>query len=298
MFKSKIDKLEVFLKDSIGDWIAKTCGAIIILLTICIIWFIGSKGLSFYSKYGHNLIEIILEREWNPEAVPGKFGALSFILGSTIVSFGAVLISTPISIGTAVFMRFISPRIGKKIMQPALELFVGIPSVVYGWIGITAIVPIIKVMFGGIGFSLLAGIIVLSIMILPTITSLAYDALSGIPRGFIEGSYALGATRCETIFKIIIPASKNGILTGVILGLARAFGEALAVTMVIGNTVRLPFNLLKPMSTLTGIITMDMANTFYGTEWNDALWGLALLLLVNSCVFILVIKVIGRRGED
>ena len=118
-----------------------------------------------------------------------------------------------------------------------------------------------KTLFGGLGFSLLAGIIVLSIMILPTIASISADAIKIVPKDFVEASYGLGATRWQTISKVIIPASKNGILTGIVLGLARAFGEALAVQMVIGNAIRLPKGLLNPTSTLTGALTLDMANT-------------------------------------
>ena len=178
-----------------------------------------------------------------------------------------------------------------------MELFVGIPSVVYGWIGISVLVPILKNLYGGIGFSLLAGIIVLSIMILPTVASISSDALKSVPREYLEASYGLGATRWQTIKKVIVPASSSGILTGIVLGLARAFGEALAVQMVIGNTLKMPFNILKPTTTLTSILTMDMANTIEGTPYNDALWSLAFLLLIISFIFILIVRMIGKRGE-
>lgn len=178
-----------------------------------------------------------------------------------------------------------------------MELFVGIPSVVYGWIGITVLIPMLKSSFGGVGFSLIAGILVLSIMILPTITSISSDAIKAIPIEYIEGSYGLGATRWQTIVKVIIPACKSGILTGVVLGLARAFGEALAVQMVIGNSIKIPSGLLDTTTTITSILTMDMANTIFGTQSNNALWSLSLLLLVISFIFILVIRAIGRRGK-
>ena len=143
----------------------------------------------------------------------------------------------------------------------------------------SVLLPFIKKGFGGIGFSLIAGILVLSIMILPTIASISSDAVKIVPQSYLEASYGLGATRWQTISKVIVPAAKNGILTGVVLGLARAFGEALAVQMVIGNSIKFAKNLLSPTTTLTGIITMDMGNTVSGTAWNDALWSLALLLL-------------------
>lgn len=273
------------------------CGYLIVILTLSIIGFVASKGLSTFLKDGYSLKEFLFTTPWKPDSETPKFGALIFILGSTLVSIGAIIISAPISIALAIFMNLISPKIGNKVLQPAMELFVGIPSVVYGWIGITVLIPILKKSFGGIGFSLLAGILVLSIMILPTITSISSDAIKTIPREYIQGSYGLGATRWQTIVKVIIPACKSGILTGIVLGLARAFGEALAVQMVIGNSIKIPNGLLDTTATLTSIITMDMANTIFGTTWNNALWSLSLLLLVISFMFILIIRAIGKRGE-
>jgi phosphate transport system permease protein len=180
---------------------------------------------------------------------------------------------------------------------PAIELFVGIPSVVYGWIGLSVLVPFIRKGVGGLGFSVLAGGIVLTIMIFPTIASIAADTLRVLPIEYREASYALGATRWQTIRKALLPAAMPGILTGVILGLARAFGEALAVQMVIGNSIRFPGGILDSTTTLTSIITMDMGNTIQGSVWNNALWSMALLLLLISFVFILLIRKISSRGS-
>lgn len=282
----------------IGRGFALFCGLLIVALTISIIIFVASKGLSTFTKHGYSLTNFLFSSEWSPESDIPKLGALIFITGSTFVSIGAVIISAPIGIALSVFMNYISPRVGEKVLQPALELFVGIPSVVYGWIGFSVLLPFIKNNFGGIGFSLIAGILVLSIMILPTIASISSDAVKTIPKSYLEASYGLGATRWQTISKVIVPAAKNGILTGVVLGLARAFGEALAVQMVIGNSVKFAKNLLSPTATLTSILTMDMGNTVGGTAWNDALWSLAFLLLIISFVFILVIRAIGKRGES
>ncbi|WML35159.1 phosphate ABC transporter permease subunit PstC [Clostridium sp. OS1-26] len=282
----------------IGRGFALFCGLLIVALTISIIIFVASKGLNTFTKHGYSLTNFLLGSEWNPEGDTPKLGALIFITGSAFVSIGAVIISAPIGIALAVFMNYISPRVGEKVLQPALELFVGIPSVVYGWIGFSVLLPFIKKGFGGIGFSLIAGILVLSIMILPTIASISSDAVKTIPKSYLEASYGLGATRWQTISKVIVPAAKNGILTGVVLGLARAFGEALAVQMVIGNSIKFAKNLLSPTATLTSILTMDMGNTVGGTAWNDALWSLAFLLLIISFVFILVIRAIGKRGES
>lgn len=285
----------------LGRGYAVFCGMLIVVLTLVIIFFLASKGLNTFIKDGYPLQKFLFSTTWKPDGSETgggpQFGSLIFIVGSTFISLGAVILSAPISVALAIFMNLISPKFGTKLLQPAMELFVGIPSVVYGWVGITLLVPFIKRGFGGLGFSVLAGILVLSIMILPTITSISSDAIRTIPREYLEASYGLGATRWQTISRVIVPAGRSGILTGVVLGLARAFGEALAVQMVIGNSINLPGGLLSSTSTLTSILTMDMANTVNGTIWNDALWSLALLLLVISFIFILIIRAIGR-GES
>ncbi|OAA94329.1 phosphate transport system permease protein PstC [Clostridium coskatii] len=281
----------------IGRGFATLCGLIIIVLTLSIIVFIFSKGINTFVKWRYPITEFLFTSNWVPDSSNPKLGASIFFAGSILVSVGAVIISAPIGIALAVFMHYISPKVGSKILQPSLELFVGIPSVVYGWVGFSVLLPFLKRGFGGIGFSLIAGILVLSIMILPTIASISADAVKTIPKSYMEASYGLGATRWQTIRRVIIPSAKSGILTGVVLGLARAFGEALAVQMVIGNTVKFPKNLLSPTSTLTSVLTMDMGNTVSGTAWNDALWSLALFLLIISFIFIIIIRAIEKRSE-
>lgn len=275
-------------------------GVFLIILTLCLVFFITSRGLSTFLKNHHSPLEFLFSSTWIPDRDPQEggaaVGALIFIVGSVAISGIALLLSTPFSVASAIFMSEISPKLGKKLLQPAIEIFVGIPSVVYGWVGLSLLVPFIRRIFGGLGFSLLAGGLVLSIMIFPTIASISVDALRALPPDFKEASYALGATRWQTIRKVLVPAAMPGILTGVVLGLARAFGEALAVQMVIGNTIRLPGSLLDSTVNLTSIITMDMGNTVMGTEWNNALWSMAFLLLLISFACIIVIHKIGAKG--
>lgn len=275
------------------------CASFIILTTLSIIIFIASKGLSTFIKDGVSIRNFLFTTVWRPDAPKSEggplIGALPFIAGSVAVSLLALIIITPFSIGVAIFMSEISPAWGRKILQPVIEVFVGIPSVVYGWIGLSVLVPFIRNYIGGLGFSLLAGSIVLAIMIFPTIASVSTDSLQTLSKDIREASLALGATRWQTIRMVLLPAALPGILTGVILGLARAFGEALAVQMVIGNAVRMPDSLLKPMHTMTSIITMEMSNTVMGTVWNDALWSIALLLMLISFMFIMLIRFIESR---
>ena len=302
MKKPYTKKINYRKKELPGKIYATTCGALIIILTISIVFFIASKGIATFTVNHRSIFEFLFSSNWAPENAlengGPKIGALIFIVGSLLVSLFAVVVSTPLSVSAAIFMTEISPGLGEKFLRPAIELFVGIPSVVYGWVGLSVLVPFIRKGVGGLGFSILAGGIVLTIMIFPTIASIAADSIKVLPREFKEASYALGATRWQTIRKVLLPAALPGILTGVVLGLARAFGEALAVQMVIGNSIRFPEGLLDSSITLTSIITMDMGNTIMGSEWNNALWSMALLLLLISFGFILLIRRISAVRSD
>ncbi|PET55537.1 phosphate ABC transporter permease subunit PstC [Bacillus sp. AFS001701] len=292
----KTRKKNYFANEYLGRTLVTFCGILMVLTTILIIIFIVSKGIQSFIQSNISLFEMLFSPDWSPnDAQNPRFGALKFITGSIVVSIGAVIIAAPIAIALAIFMNYISPIFGDKILKPVLEILVGIPSVVYGFLGVTILVPIIRNHIGGVGFSLIAGIIVLSIMILPTIASIASDAIRAVPKDYLEASYGLGSTRWQAISKAIVPAAITNVLTGVVLGLARAFGEALAVQMVIGNTLQFPKSIFDPTVTLTGILTMDMANTMNGTPWNNALWSLAMILLLISFFFILIIRLIGKR---
>jgi phosphate transport system permease protein len=226
-----------------------------------------------------------------------KTGALPMIVGSFGVTFLSALIATPFAIGAALFMTEIAPKRGGKILQPVIDLLVGIPSVVYGFVGLTVVVPAIRHIFGGTGFGILAGMFVLFVMILPTVTSMTIEAIKAVPRRYREASLALGATRWQTIYKVVLRAATPGIMTGIVFGMARAFGEALAVQMVIGNAALMPHNLISPASTLTSVLTSGIGNTVMGSLENNALWSLALLLLLMSLAFNLIVRWIGKRGE-
>ncbi|RAL27111.1 phosphate ABC transporter permease subunit PstC [Thermoflavimicrobium daqui] len=268
---------------------------VLLLILFSLLIFITSKGAAPFISGEVSFAEFF-STKWNPGE--NSYGALSFILGSLIVSVCAAIVSAPLGIGAAIFMTEIAPKWGRKILQPATEILVGIPSVVYGFVGLTVVVPFIREQFGGLGFGLLAGVIVLSIMILPTIVSISVDTLQSIPRHLREGSYALGATRWQTISRLLLRTSLPGLMTGVVLGMARAFGEALAVQMVIGNSPNLPFNLLTPISTLTSIITLNMGNTVQGSTYNSILWSMALILLLMTLLFVVLIRWITKRREQ
>lgn len=286
-------------KEYLGRTIVTIFGAFIILLTLAISCFLVYKGTATFTVHKHSLAEFLFSSTWKPNEMNGHgmVGAAVFIVGSILISLLALIIATPFSIAASIFMTEISPKLGKKFLQPAIELFVGIPSVVYGWVGLTVLVPLIAHAFHLIyGFGVLAGAIVLSVMIFPTITSVSSDAIRNVNQNYKGASYALGSTRWQLIHKVILPAAVPGILTGVVLGLARAFGEALAVAMVIGKAQVFPTSIFAPTDNLTAEIASSMGNTVTGSEYNDALWTMALLLLIISFVFIVLIRIIGGRG--
>lgn len=293
--KSKRSRMEQF-----GKAISFLCIALIVIVVLSIFYFVASKGLATFFVNKVNVFDFLLGSKWNPSAVGSNgqhlVGALPMILGSFIVTFLSAILATPFAIGAAVFMVEISPKQGQKILQPVIELLVGIPSVVYGFIGLSVIVPAIRSVFGGTGFGILAGTFVLFVMILPTVTTMTVDALQAVPRYYREASLALGATRWQTIYKVVLRAAVPGILTAVVFGMARAFGEALAIQMVIGNAALIPSSLTTPASTLTSILTMGIGNTIMGTLENNVLWSLALILLLMSLLFNIVIRLIGKKG--
>ena len=288
--------------------------ASMIFIVALLLAFIAWQGIQLFVKDGVSLGEIFSSR-WDPLADGGpQFGLLPFITGTIFVTAGALLISTPLSVGLALFLSEVAPNWAKAIVQPALEIFVGIPSVVWGWLGITVLVPFLADTFNGqiaislpivgqvfsmpgflTGFSWLAGSLVLSVMVLPTITSVSYDAFQAVPQELRTGSLALGTTRWQTIRHILIPSALGGVLTAVVLGMTRAAGEALAVQMVIGNSPTLPGAITQPVTTLTSQITLDMGNTVFGEPWQDALWTMSLILLVISITSVVLVRVINKR---
>jgi phosphate transport system permease protein len=300
--REKALRMYKFRKEYLGRGVVTACGLFIIILTVAIGVFLIIRGTGTFTKFHHSVAEFLFSSNWSPvdsaTGSGGGVGAAVYIVGSLLTCGLALLFAAPCAIGAAVFMTEIAPKWGEKLFQPAIEIFVGIPSVVYGWIGLTVLVPSIRDVFHARmgGYSVLAAGIVLAVMIFPTITTVAADAIRSVPDYYRKGAYGLGSTRWQVIYRIVLPASKTGILTGVILGLARAFGEALAVAMVIGKTRAFPTSILSPTNNLTAAIAADMGNSANGGEANMALWSMALLLFLISMFFIALIHFIENRS--
>lgn len=283
------------------EWVGKVyafvCILFLVITIFSMVYFVASKGLSTFFVNGVKVGDLLTGLKWSPEADIPLFGALPFIFGSFSTSILAAIIAAPLGFCAAVFMVEISPKFGRKYMQPVIELLAGIPSVVYGFVGLSVIVPFFRDTFPGQGIGIAAGAIVLAVMILPTITTIATDALASLPSGLKEGSYALGSTRFQTIARIVLPTTLPAQMTGIVLGIARAFGEALAVQMVIGNAPHIPHSLFESTSTLTSAITLSMGNTATGSVHNNALWSLALILMMMTFVFVFIIRALERRSK-
>ncbi|BAP86212.1 phosphate ABC transporter permease protein [Paucilactobacillus hokkaidonensis JCM 18461] len=283
-----------------GKLISLLCLSGICLIVVAIFSFIAYRGLATFTSDHVSLGKFLTGTQWNPEVVKDGHplvGALPMIVGSFLITILATALAIPFAIGTALMMTDITPKTGTRILQPVLELLVGIPSVVYGFVGLTVVVPAIRTVFGGSGFGILAGTFVLFVMVLPTITSMTVDSLGSVPKSYRSASLALGATRWQTIYKVVLRSATPGILTAIVFGMARAFGEALAVQMVVGNATLLPTSLVAPAATLTSVLTTGIGNTVLGTVQNDALWSLALILLLMSLAFNLAIHLIAKRGS-
>ncbi|WP_201343827.1 phosphate ABC transporter permease subunit PstC [Streptococcus suis] len=287
---SKNSRLEKF-----GKVITFLCLSLIVFIVAMILIFVAQRGLSTFFVDGVSITDFLFGSKWEPSSK--IFGALPMISGSFIVTILSAVVATPIAIGAAVFMTEISPKRGAKILQPVIELLVGIPSVVYGFIGLQVVVPFVRSIFGGTGFGILSGVFVLFVMILPTVTFMTVDSLRAVPRHYREASLAMGAARWQTIWRVILNAAKPGIFTAVIFGMARAFGEALAIQMVVGNSAVIPTSLTTPAATLTSVLTMGIGNTVMGTVQNNVLWSLALVLLLMSLIFNMIMKFITREGK-
>lgn len=298
------------LRNSVAQWVFAACAALVLAIIALLFFFIGSRSYQTFTVHHVNVLDFFTGAVWQPRV--GKTGALVLIVGSVSVTMLAVLISTPISVGVAIFMSEVAPPWARRMMQPVLELFAGIPSVIYGFLGLVILVPLIarayNSFFGAYyynGYGLIAAGIVLAFMILPTITTISTDALAALPNGLREASLALGATRWQTIRRTLLPAASSGILTGVILGMGRAIGETLAVAYVIGGNanafpVRIdnfyPYVHLVTTSTITVQILSDFFEVTPGSLDLDALWTLAFILLLISLALVLVSRWIGSRS--
>ncbi|NPV54488.1 MAG: phosphate ABC transporter permease subunit PstC [Firmicutes bacterium] len=256
-----------------------------------IILFIFKEGSPLMARVG--LIRFIAGAKWAPSR--GIFGILPMIWGSIWVTAGALAIGVPLGLACAIFLAEMASGRVSAILKPAVELLAGIPSVVYGFIGLVVLVPFIRKWLGGPGFSVLAAAIVLGIMILPTIISISFDAFKAVPAAYRDGMLALGATRWQAIRMVILPAARPGIVAAVILGMGRAVGETMAVIMVAGNATKIPSSILAPVRTLTSNIALEMG--YAAGEHREALFATGIVLFIVIALLNLAARLFATGGR-
>lgn len=280
-------KKDVFMK---AIFFATALTSVIAVALICLFLFIS--GVPAICKIG--FINFLFGKEWSPSDTPPVFGILPMIVGSFYITAGAIIVGVPIGIFSAVYMARICPIKLYRIIKPGIDLLAGIPSVVYGFFGITIIVPMVRKWFGGTGTSALAASILLGMMILPTVVSLSESAIRALPGTYLEGALALGASKWRSIFTVELPAAKSGIFASIVLGIGRAIGETMAVVMVEGNQARMPKSLLAGVRTLTANIVIEMG---YAAQLHrEALIATGVVLFVFILIINFSFSLLKRRS--
>ncbi|MCI8507616.1 MAG: phosphate ABC transporter permease subunit PstC [Lachnospiraceae bacterium] len=268
------------------------CGMLTILFVILITVFLVTNGIPAIHNIG--LSDFLFGKTWASTALPPSYGILPFILTSVYGTCGAIFIGVPIGLLCAIFLAKMSPRGIGIIVKNVVDLLAGIPSVVYGLVGMILIVPCVRELFHlPDGANLFSAILILTIMILPSVISVSETAINAVPKEYEEASLALGATKTETVFKVVVPAAKSGIFTAVVLGIGRAVGEAMAVMMVAGNVANMP-KLFCSVRFLTTAVASEMS--YSSGLQRQALFSIALVLFLFIMAINLVLNLIVKRG--
>ena len=286
--KQKLRPLEVFM-----NLLFFVCGLIAVVFVLFISIYLIVSGLPAIREIG--LVDFLFGTEWASTAAEPKFGILPFILTSIYGTAGAIVLGVPVGCMTAVFLAKVAPPRLASLVRPAVDLLAGIPSVVYGLIGMMVLVPAVRVAFHlPDGASLFCAILVLAVMILPSIISVSETALKAVPKEYEEASLALGATHIETVFRVSVPAASSGIAASIVLGIGRAIGEAMAVIMVAGNVANMP-GLFQSVRFLTTAVSSEMA--YASGLQRQALFSLALVLFLFIMLINIVLNTLLKRKK-
>ncbi len=277
------------------EWIVKKTMLVMAMMTVLgillIIFFVAKESMPAFTKAGP---ANLFSSTWDPKS--GRYGMLIFFTGTITTTVGGLLLGTPLAIGSALFLTQMAPRRVRSFFARGVELLAGVPSIVLGWLGFTVMVPWLRSATNSQGTGVLAASIILAIMVLPTITAISKDALEAVPRTYIDASLAMGATRWQTVRKVLIPAAKPGLLVAVILGMGRAIGETMAVALVIGPATAYPTSLTSPTHTLTTKILMEMGEST-GVQ-RSALFAMGLVLLLLSMAMIMLVRMVTRQRKE
>jgi phosphate transport system permease protein len=283
-----------YLIDRSSRGVLLICATASVAVLLAIAVFILQRSLPAFGEIG--LLDFLLGTKWDPNPVgdtPPSFGILVMIVGTVLVTLGALVIAIPLGLGCAVLLADMAPHHFRQILRPAVELLTGIPSVVYGLVGLVLIVPLVR-QIGGPGLSLAAGIIVLAAMILPTIISISEDSIRAVPRIYREGALALGATSWQTMWRVVLPAARSGIAASIVLGMGRAVGEAMAMVLVIGMAKAMPDSLLDPARPMAPGIALETG--YAGGIHLSALFAIGVVLFLFIVIINSIAIVVFKRG--
>ena len=270
------------------------CGFLAVAFVILITGFLFTSGMPAIGEIG--LYDFLFGRSWASTATPPSYGILPFILTSVYGTLGAIIIGVPLGLMCAIFVAKMANDKIARTVRTSVDLLSGIPSVVYGLVGMIIIVPLVREAFNlPDGANLFSAIIVLTVMILPSVISVSETAIRAVPKEYEEASLALGATKTETVFRVIVPAAKSGILTSVVLGIGRSIGEAMAVMMVSGNVANMP-GLFKSVRFLTTAVASEMS--YSSGLQREALFSIALVLFVFILIINLVLNLIVKKDKE
>ena len=290
---NRIKKVANFIEKSMNI-IFTFCGFLAVAFVILITGFLFFSGMPAIGKIG--ITDFLVGRSWASTATPPSYGILPFILTSVYGTLGAIIIGVPIGILCAIFVAKMANDKIAKTVRTSVDLLSGIPSVVYGLVGMIIIVPLVREAFNlPDGANLFSAIIVLTVMILPSVISVSETAIRAVPKEYEEASLALGATKTETVFKVIVPSAKSGILTSVVLGIGRSIGEAMAVMMVSGNVANMP-GLFKSVRFLTTAVASEMS--YSSGLQREALFSIALVLFMFILIINLVLNLIVKKDKE
>ena len=262
-----------------------------VLGVLLIVFFVAREAMPVFTQAGP---ANLFSSAWDPAG--GRYGMLIFITGTLTTTVGGLLLGAPLAIGSALFLTQMAPRRVRSFFTRGVELLAGVPSIVLGWLGFTVMVPWIRTATGSPGMGILAASVILAIMVLPTITAISRDALEAVPRSYLDASLAMGATRWQTIRRVLIPSAKPGLLVAVILGIGRAIGETMAVALVIGPATAYPTSLTSPTHTLTTKILLEMGESA-GLQ-RSALFAMGLVLLLLSMVMIVLVRAVTHERKE
>ncbi len=272
-----------FSPKRLKEWVIERCiyiSGIASIIFVCLIFlFLAKEGFSLLKNV--SIFDFLLGQKWYPISTPAFFGILSLIVGSIYVTIGATIIAVPIGIASAVYISEVAPLRTREVLKSGIEVLAAIPSVVLGFIGMMTLVPWVKTTFHlPTGLTAFSGALMLAFMAMPTIVSVAEDALNAVPKRYKEAALALGATRWQAIWRVIIPAASSGIVAAVMLGIGRVIGETMAVMMITGNAARIPDSIFQPVRTLTATIAAEMGETVRGSDHYYALFAIGIVLFI------------------